>query len=218
MMIRSLKSAKNTAAPGHGVCDASFGRLRGAPCLLHSSLCGGWLAALMLGAPAASIGPSKVQAQALAQAEPRLQPVRHAPLEELPRPRARQRLLLPAGGLVIMEEQPKLIGGLGGLLDKVRYPPQARENRIEGEVLISFVVNEEGRVEQAAIEQGLGDAINEEVLRVVREAQFEPGVQTRMTPDGNWIRRPVRVPMTLPFTFKLHQVLRPELPQRHWSW
>ena len=172
----------------------------------------------MLGVAAASLGPPKAHAQALAHAEPRLQPVRHAPLATISPPRARPRLLLPAGGLVIMEKQPELIGGLRELLKTVRYPPEAKKNRVEGEILVSFVVNEVGRVEQAVIEEGLDDAINEEILRAVRQAQFEPGTQTRMTPDGNWVRKTVPVRMTLPFTFTLHKVPLPELPQRLWTW
>lgn len=172
----------------------------------------------MLGTALTCILSLETQAQALAQAEPRLQPVRHAPLEEMYRPRARQRLLLPSSGFPTIEYSPELIGGLRGVVEKIRYPPSARDSRIEGVVLISFVVNEAGRVEQAVVAESVGGGCDEEALRVVREARFKPGARTKMLPDGSWVRRLVPMEMSIPITFRLYTVARPELPQRHWTW
>ena len=163
-------------------------------------------------------GPSEAQAQASPQAEPELQSVRSAPLEEFPRPRAGRRLLLPHHTLPSLEELPELIGGLGGLIDKMRCPPLSFGRGFEGAVLISFVVNEAGYVERAAIKEGTGSNCSQEALRVVREARFKPGVKLNMTPDGNWVRKVVPMEMSLPFTFHVHRIGRPELPQRHWAW
>ncbi len=176
------------------------------------------LLALMLGAALTCMLSSETQAQALAQAEPRLQPVRHAPLEAMHRPSARPRLFLPSSGFPTIESIPELIGGLPELVEKVRYPPSARDRGIQGVVTISFVVNEAGYVEQAAVAESVGGGLDEEALRVVREARFKPGARIKMLPDGNWVRKVVPMEMSIPITFILHQVPRPELPQRLWTW
>ncbi len=176
------------------------------------------LPALALGAALTCLLPSETQAQALAQAEPRLQPVRHAPLEAMDRPSARPRLFLPSSGFPTIEKLPELIGGLSELVANVRYPPSARDRGIQGVVTISFVVNVAGYVEQAAVAEGVGGGLDEEALRVVREARFKPGARIKMLPDGNWVRKVVPMEMSIPITFILHQVPRPELPQRLWTW
>ncbi len=208
-MITSSKPAKTAADSRIRRRGAPFGGLQGAR---------RWLPALVPGAALICILPLETQAQALAQAEPRLQPVRHAPLEEIYRPRATQRLLLPSSGFPTIEYSPELIGGLRGVVEKIQYPPSARDSGIEGVVLISFVVNEAGYVEQAAVVEGVGGGCDEEALRVVREARFKPGAKMKMLPDGNWVRRVVPMEMSIPITFILHDVARPELPQRHWTW
>src|SRR5690625_3504130 len=48
---------------------------------------------------------------------------------------------------VVVEQMPELIGGLGELQSKIRYPEMARRAGIEGRVHIQFIVNERGEVE-----------------------------------------------------------------------
>ena len=98
---------------------------------------------------------------------------------------------------------PELIGGLRPLLQEIRYPASARRNRIQGVVFLSFVVDEQGLVEQAVVEEGIGGGCDEEALRVVRLLRFKPGIQVELTPDGNFISKPVKVQMSLPITFRL---------------
>ncbi|MFH5833552.1 energy transducer TonB [Halalkalibaculum sp. DA3122] len=95
---------------------------------------------------------------------------------------------------VVVENMPELIGGLAGLQQKVRYPEMARKAGIEGRVIIQFIVNEEGRVEDPRVVRGIGGGCDEEALRAVKEARFQPGRQR-----GN----PVRVQYSLPIVFKL---------------
>lgn len=95
---------------------------------------------------------------------------------------------------VVVEEMPRLIGGLSVLQQELRYPEQAREAGIEGRVYVRFVVNEEGRVVEPSVIRGIGGGCDEEALRVVRQAQFEPGKQRG---------RPVRVQYAIPIVFQL---------------
>lgn len=95
---------------------------------------------------------------------------------------------------VVVEEMPELIGGLGELQKKIRYPEMARRAGIEGRVFIQFIVNERGEVENPQVMRGIGGGADEEALRVVSQAKFTPGMQRG---------RPVRVQYSLPIYFRL---------------
>lgn len=95
---------------------------------------------------------------------------------------------------VVVEEMPELIGGIQALQQKIEYPERARKAGIEGKVIIQFIVNEKGEVENPRVIRGIGGGCDEEALRVVKQAHFKPGKQ-RGTP--------VRVQYSLPIFFKL---------------
>ncbi|MFN1835177.1 TonB family protein [Balneola sp. MJW-20] len=95
---------------------------------------------------------------------------------------------------VVVEEMPKLIGGIKSISSKIQYPESARRAGIEGRVIVQFIVNKNGDVEDAEVVRGIGGGADEEALRVIRDAKFEPGVQRG---------RPVRVQFSMPVVFKL---------------
>lgn len=95
---------------------------------------------------------------------------------------------------VAVEQMPELKGGLGSLQKQIEYPEMARKAGIEGRVIIQFIVNEQGQVENPRVIRGIGGGCDKEALRVVKQAEFEPGRQR-----GN----PVRVQYSLPITFQL---------------
>jgi TonB family protein len=94
----------------------------------------------------------------------------------------------------VTEQTPELIGGLGALQRKVRYPELARRAGVEGRVILQFTVDEQGRVTDPRIIRGIGAGCDEEALRVVKQARFRPGTQRG---------KPVQVKMSLPITFRL---------------
>lgn len=95
---------------------------------------------------------------------------------------------------VVVERMPELIGGLAALNDKITYPEIARMARIEGRVIVQFIVDERGNVVDPYVVRGIGGGCDEEALRVVRLLKFKPGLQ-RGTP--------VKVQYAIPVTFKL---------------
>ncbi len=95
---------------------------------------------------------------------------------------------------VVVEEMPDLIGGLGEIQRKIKYPEIARKAGVEGRVILQFIVDENGNVTEPAVVRGIGAGCDEEALRVVREAKFKPGKQRG---------KAVKVKMSLPITFKL---------------
>ena len=99
----------------------------------------------------------------------------------------------------IVEQMPELIGGIRGLQAKVTYPEIARKARVEGRVIVQFIVDKTGNVRNAQVLRGVGGGLDEEATRVISEhAVFTPGRQ-----DG----KPVSVRLAIPIVFKLRNEL-----------
>ncbi len=95
---------------------------------------------------------------------------------------------------VAVIQMPELIGGLRGIQLKIRYPEKARKVRIQGRVILQFVVDENGDIRDLRVVQSVSPEIDEEAMRVLRPARFKPGIL-----DG----KPVKVKMSIPVTFRL---------------
>ena len=98
-----------------------------------------------------------------------------------------------------VEVKPEYPGGSKGLTkylkDNVKYPQDAKENGIQGTVVVVFIVNEDGTVSDAKIKKGIGGGCDQEALRVVNEMRkWKPGKQGGV---------PVRVYQQIPIAFKL---------------
>jgi len=91
------------------------------------------------------------------------------------------------------DEMPEPVGGMEAFLKKVHYPESAARAALEGDVVVRFVVDEEGRPSDVKVMSGIGAGCDEEAVRAVRAARFVPGVQ-----DG----KPVKVKMTLVIPFR----------------
>ena len=86
----------------------------------------------------------------------------------------------------------KMITFIGSNL---KYPEDARKKGVEGMVVVSFVVAEDGAIKKTSITKSLNDACDKEAMRVVAAMpNWIPGNK-----DG----RPLPVEMKLPFKFKL---------------
>ncbi len=98
-----------------------------------------------------------------------------------------------------VEEMPYFPGGEAErnkfLSDNITYPQQATENGIQGTVYTSFIVDSNGKIEDAKILRGIGGGCDEEALRVVKlMPRWKPGKQSG---------KPVRVLFNMPVYFKL---------------
>ena len=94
----------------------------------------------------------------------------------------------------VAEVQPELVGGLAALQERVVYPPLAREAGIEGQVVVQFVVNEQGRVEDAVVLRSPDDLLSRASLEAVEGLEFRPGREGGI---------PVAVRFAVPVTFRL---------------
>jgi protein TonB len=97
---------------------------------------------------------------------------------------------------IIVQQMPAFRGNLNQYLaQEMRYPDIAKENGIEGTVVIRFIVNEKGEISNPVIVKDIGGGCGEEALRVVRAMPaWLPGANRGI---------PVKVQMNLPVKFKL---------------
>ena len=86
----------------------------------------------------------------------------------------RQQRVREDGVYTAADVEPQLIGGLSALYDELRYPSEAADAGIEGRVYVQVVVNADGSVREASVTKGIGGGCDQEALRVVRRAEFEP--------------------------------------------
>lgn len=101
--------------------------------------------------------------------------------------------------LPIAEVSPEPIGGAGAwskfLQKNLHYPAVARENSVQGKVIVSFVVEKDGHLSDIKVLRGIGSGCDEEAVRVLKMAPaWKPGRQ-----NG----QPVRVQYTIPINFQL---------------
>ena len=99
----------------------------------------------------------------------------------------------------IVEVMPQFPGGQGELMkflrNNVKYPAEAQKKKIEGRVIVTFVVDKKGRVVNPMVERSVHPLLDAEALRVIkRMPKWKPG---RVNGE------PVNVKYRLPITFKL---------------
>jgi len=100
---------------------------------------------------------------------------------------------------VVVEQMPTYPGGDLALMEFINknlvYPERAKAEGIQGRVILRFVVNKEGNVEDPAILKGVHPLLDAEAIRVVNLLKgWSPGYQ------GG---RPVNVWYSIPITFAL---------------
>lgn len=95
--------------------------------------------------------------------------------------------------------QPEFEGGIQGLIEylskSLKYPEEAKKNKVQGKVILSFIVQKDGRVSDIQVLRGLGSGTDEEAVRVLANSpKWKPA-----TKNGE----KVNVQFTLPIQFKL---------------
>lgn len=98
-----------------------------------------------------------------------------------------------------LDTLPEPVGGFNKIFmeNRLRYPALARENGIQGTLLVTTIVNEFGAVEEYFLKNSLGGGIDEEVLRLMAELKKISFV----APTKNGI--PVKAKFDIPFKFSL---------------
>lgn len=99
----------------------------------------------------------------------------------------------------VVDQPPTFQGGQAALntylMKNLRYPAEAQRAKIQGRVIVGFVVTDVGRIANVQIKQSVGGGCDEEAVRVVKAMP-------------NWVPgqlqgKPVNVQTSLPFSFTL---------------
>ena len=101
--------------------------------------------------------------------------------------------------LPMVEDMPEYPGGMEAMMkfvaENLKYPEQMQKEKVEGRVLLSFVVEKDGSVTNIEEVKSPHPVLTEEAIRVVKlMPKWKPGKQ-----DG----KEVRVQFNLPITFRL---------------
>ncbi|HNR42089.1 MAG TPA: energy transducer TonB, partial [Bacteroidales bacterium] len=83
---------------------------------------------------------------------------------------------------VVVEEMPMFPGGDAALLqfiaEHTQYPEVAKENNIQGKVIVRFCVTSKGTVDRVSVLKGVDPELDKEAMRVVTTLPpFKPGKQ-----------------------------------------
>ena len=98
----------------------------------------------------------------------------------------------------VVEQMPSFPGGISQALlfiqRNLRYPAVAKKEGIQGRVILTFVVETDGRLTHVIVRKSISPSIDEEAVRIVKSMpRWIPGKQNGI---------PVRVKYTLPILFK----------------
>jgi hypothetical protein len=89
------------------------------------------------------------------------------------------------------------------LAQNIRYPALARDSNIQGSVVVSFIVEKNGRISRPVILRDIGGGCGKEALRVLGALdevglRWQPGIKDKMA---------VRTRTAVPLRFKLEEAL-----------
>lgn len=97
-----------------------------------------------------------------------------------------------------VEVMPEPIGGMDAIYKKLVYPKEARDEGIEGTIIIRALIEKDGEVSSAEVIEGLGYGVDEIARLAVYYSRFKPGLQRG---------EKVKVQLDLPIEFKLNNKL-----------
>jgi len=100
----------------------------------------------------------------------------------------------------VVEEMPQFPGGPSALFEflskNIQYPKDAEKAKLEGRVIVTFVVKKDGSITDAKVVKSVAPSLDAEALRVINAMpNWTPGKQ------GG---QPVNVKYTVPLTFRLN--------------
>lgn len=102
-----------------------------------------------------------------------------------------------------VDQLPEVVGGISKLIiyqqKNLRYPEEAKRNKIQGRVIVAFVVERDGSLSNVKIKRSLSADTDAEAIRLITAPEapkWTPGMQ------GN---KPVRVQFSIPVSFKLDE-------------
>ena len=100
---------------------------------------------------------------------------------------------------LVVEEMPEFPGGMAECMNflgkNLKYPAEAQKNGIQGRVIVSFIITDEGDIKDPVVVGGVDPLLDAEALRLIKlMPKWKPGKQRG---------KAVNVKFTLPIQFRL---------------
>ena len=104
----------------------------------------------------------------------------------------------------VVEQMPSFPGGPAAMMEfisrSIVYPVSALKQELQGRVIVSFIVERDGRLSNAKVVKSVAPDLDKEALRIVKKMpRWIPGQQ-----NG----RKVKVKYTVPVTFRLNKQIK----------
>ena len=104
----------------------------------------------------------------------------------------------------VVEQMPSFPGGPAAMMEfisrSIVYPVSALKQELQGLVIVSFIVERDGRLSNAKVVKSVAPDLDKEALRIVKKMpRWIPGQQ-----NG----RKVKVKYTVPITFRLNKQIK----------
>ena len=93
-----------------------------------------------------------------------------------------------------LDKVPMPEGGITAIAHNVVYPQSAKENKIEGKVIINAVIDEKGNVVSTSVEKSLNAECDKAAEAAIKKTKFNPGMKNGKAVESE---------ITIPIMFKL---------------
>ncbi|HKJ70016.1 MAG TPA: M56 family metallopeptidase, partial [bacterium] len=77
---------------------------------------------------------------------------------------------------VPFDQPPELIGGFASVREHLNYPESAKEQGIQGTVILQIYITKQGKVTRAKITRGATDALNEAAIQALMKTEWKPAI------------------------------------------
>ena len=93
-----------------------------------------------------------------------------------------------------LDKYPEPIGGIEALIKNVVYPQTAKDQGIQGKVMVKTIIDENGNVVETEILESVNADCDKAAMDAIKKTKFTPGIKDN---------KPVKAEVTIPVMFKL---------------
>ncbi len=91
---------------------------------------------------------------------------------------------------VELDKLPSPEGGIEAIAQKVIYPSEAKDQKVEGKVMVKATISKSGEVISVSVVKGIGFGCDEAACEAVKKTRFTPAEK-----DGKTIQAEVIIPV-----------------------
>jgi periplasmic protein TonB len=89
---------------------------------------------------------------------------------------------------------PEPIGGIEAIMKNVVYPESAKEEGVQGKVIVKLIVDEKGNVSSTEVVQSVNKELDNAAVDAIKKTKFTPAMKDS---------KPVKCEIAIPVMFKL---------------